>query len=124
MFFLKGFANVSIIGITAGLINGFFGSGGGTVDVLSMERFLKTNAHKAHATAVAVILPMSILSAFIYANSMSVKWLSVLVISAGGIAGGLIGAKLLSKLSAGWLHKIFGTVMVIAGVGMIFLRKG
>ena len=50
------------IGLVTGFANGLFGSGGGTIVVPAMERFLGEEEHKAHATAIAVILPLSLLS--------------------------------------------------------------
>ena len=55
-----------ITGVFTGLANGIFGSGGGTIAVPFMERLLNINAHKSHATAIALILPLSIISATIY----------------------------------------------------------
>lgn len=53
-----------IIGIITGIANGFLGSGGGTVVVPCLEKFMKTEPHKAHATAIAIILPLTVISAF------------------------------------------------------------
>lgn len=107
------------IGIVTGFLNGFFGSGGGTIAVPAMEKFLGVTAHKAHATAIAIILPLSVVSAFVYVNSSQLDYLTVIVISVGGMIGGFIGAKLLCKVSANWLHKIFGFFMVAAALRMI-----
>ena len=90
----------TLIGIVTGFANGLFGSGGGTIVVPAMERFLHVEEHKAHATAIAIILPLSVLSA-------------------GGLAGGLVGAKLLAKVSGLWLHRIFGAFMLAAAVRMM-----
>jgi len=84
-----------------------------------MEKFLNTEAHKAHASAIAVIFPLSVLSTFIYANKVNLDWTVILYVSIGGIAGGYIGSKLLNRLSSVWLHRIFGLFMVIAGVRSI-----
>ena len=54
------------IGLVTGFANGLFGSGGGTIVVPAMERFLGEEEHKAHATAIAVILPLSLLSLGVY----------------------------------------------------------
>ena len=45
-----------LIGAVTGFANGLFGSGGGTIVVPCMERFLNVEEHKAHATAIAIIL--------------------------------------------------------------------
>lgn len=108
----------ALIGVVTGLANGLFGSGGGTVVVPCMEKYLGINAHKSHATAIAVILPLSVLSAIIYIFKANVPWLETSVVSAGGIAGGFVGAKLLNKISGRWLHIIFGAAMLAAAVRM------
>ncbi len=109
------------IGLVTGFANGLFGSGGGTIVVPAMERFLKVEEHKAHATAIAIILPLSILSLVIYLwkTDVGAVWKLALWASAGGLAGGIVGARLLSKVSGIWLHRIFGAFMLAAAVRMI-----
>lgn len=108
-----------IIGLAAGFANGLFGSGGGTIVVPAMERFLKIEEHKAHATAIAIILPLSLLSMAVYLWKTDVLWQIALWASAGGIVGGYVGARLLSRVSGIWLHRIFGAFMILAAVRMI-----
>ncbi|MBF8982375.1 sulfite exporter TauE/SafE family protein [Lutibacter sp. B2] len=109
-----------IIGTVTGFINGLLGSGGGTIIVPTMERILKIETHKAHATAIAVIFPISFISAMIYIKNQNIEWVSTGYITIGGVIGGFIGAKLLNKFSSKWLHRIFGLVMIITGVRMVF----
>lgn len=111
----------TLIGIVTGFANGLFGSGGGTIVVPAMERFLNVEEHKAHATAIAVILPLSVLSLIIYLwkTDVAAVWQLALWASAGGLAGGLVGAKLLAKVSGLWLHRIFGAFMLAAAVRMM-----
>ncbi len=108
-----------LLGLFTGIINGLFGAGGGTLLVPAMEKFLKVETHKAHATALAVILPLTLVSIVVYQGANKVDWLTVLYVSIGGVVGGYIGAKLLNKCSSGLLHKLFGAAMVIAAVRMI-----
>lgn len=108
-----------LIGIITGFANGLFGSGGGTIVVPCMERILKIDEHKAHATAIAIILPLSILSAVIYLWNTEILWKTALFASGGGVVGGFLGAKLLNKVSGKWLHRIFGAFMIAAAVRMI-----
>ena len=109
----------ALIGIVTGVANGLFGSGGGTIAVPAFEKFLGLSAHKSHATVIAFILPLSILSAFIYCRKVDVEWMSVLWVSLGGVVGGYVGASLLKKISNKWLHRIFGAFMLVAAVRMI-----
>lgn len=111
-----------LIGMVTGFVNGLFGSGGGTIVVPAMERFLGVEEHKAHATAIAVILPLSLLSLGIYLwkTGLSEVWQIALWASAGGLAGGVVGARLLQKVSGTWLHRIFGIFLLAAAMRMLF----
>lgn len=109
----------SVIGVITGFLNGLFGSGGGTVVVPALERFLNYEEHKAHATAISIILPLSIVSMFIYLKGANIDFKTVLFISSGGVIGGFIGAKFLKNIPSKWLHKIFGIFMIIASWRMI-----
>lgn len=108
-----------IIGLVTGFFNGLFGSGGGSILVPSLERFLKMEEHKAHSTAIAIILPLSIVSIFIYTRNVDIPIKVVLIICLGGLLGGFLGAKYLKKIPSKWLHKIFGIFMLIGAWRMI-----
>jgi uncharacterized membrane protein YfcA len=108
------------IGLVVGLANGLFGAGGGTLLVPALQKFLKLETHKSHATALAVILPLSVISAFIYISGVDVDWKSVFLVSLGGVCGGVVGAKLLKKLAAWWINIIFGVFLAVGAVRMLF----
>jgi len=107
------------VALAGGLVNGLFGSGGGTLLVPGMNKILGFETHKSHATAISVILPLSIVSAFIYSRGVTVNWTALVCVSAGGVVGGYIGAKLLNKLSDARLHRLFGLFMIAAAIRMI-----
>lgn len=109
----------ALTGLVTGFVNGLFGSGGGTLVVPAMERFLHVQTHQAHATAIAVILPLSVLSLLIYFWQGEMAWQVALWASGGGIIGGRIGAKLLERISGIWLHRIFGLFLLAAAVRMV-----
>jgi uncharacterized membrane protein YfcA len=108
-----------LTGLISGGLNGLLGSGGGAVAVLAMQKFLKIDTHKSHATAVAVMFPLSLVSAAIYLVVYETDISVALWVTIGGIFGGMLGAKFLRKISANWLHKIFGAVMIFAAVRML-----
>ncbi|MDR1913814.1 MAG: sulfite exporter TauE/SafE family protein [Clostridiales bacterium] len=110
----------AVTGAVVGITNGLFGSGGGTILVPALEKFSGIEAHKAHATALAIIFPLSLLSVFIYTRGSETPWSTVMWISAGGVAGGFFGAKVLNKVKTKWLYKIFGICMIAAALRMIF----
>ena len=108
-----------ITGVLAGLINGIFGGGGGMIVVPMLIKFLKFPPKKAHATAILIILPLSILSGILYAMFGNFDLKVGIPVGIGVIAGGLVGALLLSKLSSKWVTIIFSIVMAAAGVKML-----
>ena len=108
-----------LTGAAAGFINGFFGSGGGTIAIFSMENFLNIPAKKSHATAISLIFPLSAISAAIYIFKTKIPWAVALPVTGGSVIGALLGAVLLKKISPYWLHKIFALFMLWAGIRMI-----
>lgn len=109
-----------IIGVIAGFINGLFGSGGGTIVVPGLVFILGLPQNKSHATALMIILPLSILSSIIYCNNQLIDLPITLKVSIGAIIGAYIGAKTLNKIPNKWLRKGFGFFMIIAAIRMVF----
>ncbi len=113
------FLKSAAIGAAAGFANGLFGAGGGTILVPAEERLFKVKPQKAHATAIAVILLLSIVSAFFYISKGEFLTKYIIFTSLGGVVGSFLGSKLLSKCTGKQLHRIFGLFMIIAAVRMI-----
>jgi uncharacterized membrane protein YfcA len=108
------------IGFAAGVANGLFGSGGGTIAVPAMVFLLGEEDHKAHATALLIILPLTLVSTYFYLSNNYVDWNITWKAMVGGVMGGAIGALLLNKCPSAILRKIFGAFMIIAAFKMIF----
>ena len=111
---------MTIAGIITGFLNGLFGAGGGMIIVPLLERVGKVEKHKAHATAIAIILPISLISVGVYVFKGSVPWDIVIYLTAGGAVGGFIGAKLLPKISGVWLRRVFALFILTAALRMIW----
>ncbi len=109
-----------IIGLLTGILNGLFGAGGGSVVVPAMEKFLNIDPKKSHSTAIAIILMMSLVSSVTYISKGYFNLRLWMWVSLGGIAGGFVGAKLLGKVPKKWLKIIFGSVICITAVKMLF----
>ena len=117
---MKKYKKEIIIGLITGVLNGLFGAGGGSVVVPAMEKFLGIEAEKAHASAIFIILMMSLVSSFFYIRSGFFDFKLWLLASGGGIVGGAVGAKLLGKMPKKWLKIVFGGVIIITAAKMIF----
>lgn len=108
------------IGIFIGAINGLFGAGGGMLLVPALTLVLGLEQKRAHATAIAIILPLCAVSSITYALRVSFDWNIILPTIIGVTIGGVLGAKLLKKMSNGALTFIFYSLMLFAGLKMIF----
>lgn len=115
----KKFFCTALVGLFIGAVNGFFGGGGGMLVVPVLTALFNLEEKKAHATAIAVILPLCLVSGIIYC----VK--GAFVLETGGpsalgiVIGGIAGALLLKSLSNGFLKLLFYGIMLAAGVKMI-----
>lgn len=109
-----------LAGCFAGIINGLFGGGGGMIIVPILITLLKFSPKKAHATAILIILPLSIVSSLFYAYFGNLDTTVAIPVGIGVVVGGVVGAFLLSKLSNKWLVLVFSVVMAIAGGKMLF----
>lgn len=107
------------VGGIIGIINGFFGGGGGMVCVPVLENILKYPEKEAHATAISIIFPLSLLSAAVYVFSGKVQSLPLCLIGGGVLIGGVLGSFLLKILPAKVVAIIFSALMIFAGVRMI-----
>jgi uncharacterized membrane protein YfcA len=113
------FIKIMVIGLITGFCNGVFGAGGGMIAVPSMVHLLRFDEHEAHATAIAVILPLVIISSFIYFRNGFLDLGKAIPVAAGGVMGGIIGAFFLHRIPSKWLHRIFALFMIAAAIRLI-----
>ncbi len=108
------------LGTAAGLLNGILGSGGGIILVAGSTLLFKEDQKRSQASALPVMLCFSLITAVIYIlNATPIRWNFLIPIVVGSAAGGIIGAKLLPKLSNKLLKIIFGIMIIIMGVRML-----
>lgn len=119
--FLKEFS-VYFVGLAAGIINGLLGGGGGMIVVPGLALTLGLTAKKSHATALAVILPASVVSACVLLFTFKNDWVLLSATTLGVSAGGVVGALLLKKLKNPVITKIFAVLMLLAGVKLLFFK--
>ena len=59
-------AALILSGAVTGILSGFFGGGGGMLVVPALTLIMKLTEKQAHATAIAVILPVTVVGAVTY----------------------------------------------------------
>ena len=106
----------ALAGGLAGLANGFFGGGGGSVLVPVLTGYCKLDQRQAFATSVAVILPLCALSAGVYLLRGGLDLTAALPYLVGGAAGGWAGGKWFRGVRADWLRRGFGLLLIFGGL--------
>ena len=102
-------------GAAAGVINGMLGAAGGLI-VVPVLRHAGCDTRRAHATSVAVILPICVGSALAYRNGGWLDWADALPYLPGGLLGAWAGAALLPHIPSDALRRVFGLFMLWAAV--------
>lgn len=106
----------AVAGGLAGVANGFFGGGGGSVFVPLLTGYCKLDQRKAFATSVAVILPLCALSVVIYLFRGGLDVMAALPYLIGGMVGGWAGGKWFKGMKMPWLKRAFGILLIYGGV--------
>ena len=108
-------------GMLVGAANSLFGGGGGMIGVPLLQR-TGMGEKQAHATAILLILPVS-LSSFLLYTAQGLYDLEVLIPTAIGVtAGGYLGAKLLGKLPEKKVALLFALLQAAAGLFLFFSK--
>lgn len=109
----------SLLSMASGWINGFLGGGGGVLTVTLLLTVFALPQKKAQATAMAIILPVTAVSAFVYLMKNSLPYVTLGFAALGVAIGGTIGAVLLNRLNGNAVKLIFGLFLVAGGVKML-----
>ena len=108
-------------GTIVGAANSLFGGGGGMIAVPLLQK-TGLEEKRAHATAILLILPISLFS-FLFYLFRGMDDVHVLIPTELGVtACGLLGAKLLGKLPVKTVNYLFALLQAIAGVSLFFFH--
>lgn len=110
-----------VIGGLSGLANGFFGAGGGMILVPLFIKWLKFEDTEALTTSVSIILPLSLVSAIVYAKNGSFDLQLALPFLIGGFFGGIISGTIFKKMPVVELKRFLGLIIIYGGIRSLFL---
>lgn len=112
------------VGVAAGLLSGLFGVGGGVIMVPLLVAWFALDQRRASATSLLAIVPIAAASAAGYAATGSVDVTGGLLLAAGGVAGGLLGARLLPRTPIRTLQLWFGILSLATAVRLVLGSAG
>ena len=106
-------------GALVGAANSLFGGGGGMLAVPLLKK-TGLDDKSAHATAILLILPVSLLSFILYLFRGFYNAAVAIPTAIGVAVGGAVGAQLLGVLSVKVVNLIFALLQLLAGVFLFF----
>ena len=116
------YAIAAFIGLVAGVTSGLFGVGGGIVMVPAMFYLLKVDIKTAIGTSLVVIIPTAIAGALKHHDLNNINWRVAGSLAPLAVAGGFLGAYWAGQLDANVLKKLFGGLLVLAGLYTVFFK--
>ena len=108
-----------LAGLAAGFVNGFFGAGGGMVLVPLLIWLVGLPDKLAFSSAISIILPLCIVSLFIYGQHDMLPLSDALPYLLGGAGGGVLAGLWFQKVPAKWLHLALGALILLGGVRLL-----
>ena len=112
-----------ILGLVAGVASGLIGIGGGIIMIPALALIFKLSQKSAQGTTLAVMVPpIGLWAAWTYYKSGYVDLKMTGLICAGFFVGGYIGARFAIGLPNSTLQKVFGAMLLAAGIRMIFFK--
>ena len=114
---------IIVIGIISGLLAGVFGIGGAIIVIPALVFILGMSQHDAQGTSLAFMLPpVGILATWNYWKAGHVDWRIALVLSVTFVVGAYFGSQLSVNISDKMLRRVFGVLMLVMAVKMIFSK--
>ena len=109
-----------LVGAIGGFLSGMFGVGGGIIMVPLLVWLIGLDQRHASATSLIAIIPSAVAGAIQYAVAGHLDIVVGLLIAAGGIAGSLVGTRLLKTLPLGWLRWLFIALLLVTAIRLLF----
>jgi uncharacterized protein len=105
------------IGLSAGVLSGLFGIGGGILIIPSLIFFAQFHTKLAIGTSLgAMLLPVGLLGAYAYYQDGNLNIRASLLIGLGLFLGAYAGARLAQTISGPTLQRMFAVFIVLMAI--------
>jgi len=112
-----------VIGLSAGILSGLLGIGGAILIVPALIFFFGMTQHQAQGTSLAILLfPVGLLAFWNYYKEGYVNFRIAILVMLAFFVGGYLGSLLAIQLSARILKIIFGILIIVLGIRLIFTK--
>ena len=114
---------IILVGLSAGLLGGTLGVGGGIVVIPALIFLFGFSQHAAQGTTLAFMLPpVTILATWNYWKNGHVDWRYALILSVTFLIGAYLGSMLVENIPDKVLKKLFGVLLLFMAIKMIFSK--
>jgi uncharacterized membrane protein YfcA len=112
-----------LLGLMTGILSGLIGIGGAIIIIPSLVLVFGMSQHMAQGTTLALMVPpIGLLAAWTYYKGGYVDFKVAALICLGFFVGGFIGARYVTDIPDLLLRRIFGVVLLLAAMKMIFSK--
>jgi uncharacterized membrane protein YfcA len=112
-----------LLGLITGIFSGLIGIGGAIIIIPSLVLVFGMSQHMAQGTTLALMVPpIGLLAAWTYYKAGHVDFKVAALICLGFFVGGFIGARFVTDIPDLLLRRIFGLVLLLAALKMIFTK--
>lgn len=116
-----GITLIAVLGLFTGIVSGLLGIGGAVVVIPILVFVFGFDQHMAQGTTLAMMLPpVTFLAVTQYHKTGHINWKIALLLSAGFFIGGLLGSKFATSIDSATLKKMFGIMLLVISIKMIF----
>jgi uncharacterized protein len=113
-----------LIGLTAGVLSGMIGIGGGIIIVPALVYVLGFSQQQAQGTSLGLLLlPVGILAVLNYYKQGYIDIKVVGIMCVTFVLGGWLGSKISLSLPQETVKKIFAVVLLLVAGKMLFIDK-
>lgn len=111
------------IGLTAGVLSGLIGIGGGII-MVPLLLLMGFTQQQAQGTSLAALLPpVTLLAVLNYHKAGFVDWRFAIIISIVFVVGGYFGSKMAINIDQKILKKVFAVTLLLIGGFLLFEKS-
>ena len=113
--------SMTIFGLLIGLICGVVGAGGGLFILMVLTFVFNFDTKKAIGTSVFIMTLTALSGGVSHLSYSAINWFPIFIVSAFGIIGAVVAAKITNISSEDKVSKIIGIMLTILGISMILI---
>ena len=114
---------IILLGISAGVLSGLLGIGGGTILVPLFIYVMKMDVHTATGTSLAVIIPTAIIGVVGHHFAGQIDWKAAVIVALLAAIGVYAGVKLNAMMPEQVLQRVFAVFLFFVAVQLFFFHK-